>query len=163
MLFFAILCLCAWGAQAQECEIVSVLHLKTTQGAAYDFLLRDQKPEVLCYNGKMTVSYDGGVGCLTFAREDVATLTIEERDTTPVSEVASAERHVSFDLTARGRIRVRGLKDGEKVQAYSADGKTVATMRSHGGEASLDLTAQPRGVYVIKAGDGRNTFKMLKP
>ena len=159
--FFLNTFLCAMALQAQE--LVSVLHLQTTQGAVYDFVLRDQQPEVLCYNGYMTVTYDGGAGCLTFAREDVSKLTIEQRDVTPVTDVAATGRHVSFDLTARGRVRVRGLKDSEIVHAYSADGKTIASVRCHNGEASLDLTAQPRGVYVIKAGDGRDTFKMLKP
>lgn len=167
LIFLLGLC-CCLAAVAQEQTMMAALCLRTTDGAAYDFLIADQRPQVVCQHEQMVVTYtttEGASGSLSFSRDAVAQLTIAQRDMTPVKGVKGGDDgRVTFNLTAPGRVCVSGLADGEAVHAYTADGKmAVAPVYSHDGKAVVDLTGQQRGIYLLRAGNRSHTFKILKP
>ena len=64
-----------------------------------------------------------------------------------VSNEAQPEARVTF-----GQVAFTGLKAGSRVAVYSLDGQQVLSVTaSEEGRAAADLSALPRGIYVVKA------------
>jgi len=154
------------GIYAQSSS--QVLNLTLTDGTAYHFLLADQHPVVTSRNGQLFVTYhyaeDGSLAPrLCFERDAVQRLTFGAQDPVGVVNPADNTSAVRFDLVSPNRIRVCGLSEGDRVEAASVDGRSaVPARRASSGELTLDLSRQPRGVYVISV-NHRRTFKFVKP
>ena len=161
---FACLAVCCIYAQT---DVRSVMHLTLKDGTVYHFLLSDQRPTLKSHYSRLVVTYQCADGSgqapqLTFERDVVQSLTFGNYDPTAVA-LPKSESTIRFNLTAPGEVRVSGLQPGDCLEAYGADGKQVAAARrAASGELSLNLSHQPRGVYIISV-NRRQTFKFLKP
>ena len=72
-------------------------------------------------------------------------------------------QRISFNLTSAGVARVSGLQSSDRLQVFGLDGKSVSAVVSRNdGEATIDLTQQPRGIYIVSV-NLRFTFKLMKP
>ena len=77
--------------------------------------------------------------------------------------VKGEEPGIRFDLTRQGVVHVSGLSDSDRLTVVSLDGKQVKPAVSlNGSEATVDLTGQPRGCYIVRV-NKRFSFKLLKP
>ena len=75
----------------------------------------------------------------SFSEEPVAIRQVESPSTPDVS--------VAF-----GQAAFKGLKAGSRIAVYTIDGVMVTSIAAdEAGEASVDISALPRGIYVVKA------------
>ena len=151
------------GAMAEEHSTLFV-HLK--DGSIVQFTLPVQKPVVSFTRGMMKVAFqeNGDEDYVSFERDQVENLTIGTTDATAIEDVKSDEcQRISFNLTSAGVVRVGGLQPSDRLQVFSIDGKSVsAVMSRNDGEATVDLTQQPRGIYIVSVNQ-RFSFKLMKP
>ena len=151
------------GAWAEERSILFV-HLK--DGTIVQFTLPVQKPVISFTRGMMKVAYqeNGDEDYVSFERDQVENLTVGTTDVTAIEDVKSDEaQRVSFNLTSAGVVRVSGLQPSDHLQVFGLDGKSVSAVVSRNdGEATVDLTQQPRGIYIVSVNQ-RFTFKLMKP
>ena len=148
------------GALAEEHGTLFV-HLK--DGTIVQFILPVQKPEVSFTRGMMKVAFqeNGNEDYVSFERDQVENLTVGTTDVTAIEDVKSDEcQRISFDLTCAGVARVSGLLPSDRLQVFGLDGSEVVSRND--GEATVDLTQQPRGIYIVSVNQ-RFTFKLMKP
>lgn len=151
-----------------QTEAHTVLNLSLKDGTSYHFLIAGQKPEMKSRNGQLVVTYQNADGSgqapqLRFERDAVERLTFGGYDPVGVAAPETMKPGVRFDLVSPGRILISGLSRGDRVEAASLDGRSaVPARRASSGELTLDLSRQPRGVYVISVNQ-RHTFKYVKP
>ena len=151
------------GAMAEERSTLFV-HLK--DGTIVQFTLPVQKPVVSFTRGMMKVAFqeNGNEDYVSFERDQVENLTVGTTDVNAIEDVKSDEcQRISFNLTSAGVVRVGGLQSSNRLQVFSIDGKSVSTVVSRNdSEATIDLTQQLRGVYIVSVNQ-RFSFKLMKP
>jgi hypothetical protein len=113
---------------------------------------------------KVAFQENGNENYLSFERDQVDNLTVGTTDVTAIENVKSDEcQRVSFDLTSAGVVRVSGLQPSDRLQVFSIDGRSVSAVVSRNeGEATIDLTQQPRSIYIVSVNQ-RFSFKLMKP
>ena len=151
------------GAMAEEHSTLFV-HLK--DGSIVQFTLPVQKPVVSFTRGMMKVAFqeNGNEDYVSFERDQVENLTVGTTDVNAIEDVKSDEcQRISFNLTNAGVVRVGGLQPSDRLQVFSIDGKSVSTVVSRNdSEATIDLTQQPRSIYIVSVNQ-RFSFKLMKP
>ena len=151
------------GAMAEEHSTLFV-HLK--DGSIVQFTLPVQKPVVSFTRGMMKVAFqeNGNEDYVSFERDQVENLTVGTTDVTALKDVKRNEaQRISFDLASAGVVRVSGLQPSDRLQVFGLDGKNVgAAVSRNDGEAIVDLTPKPRGIYIVSVNQ-RFTFKLMKP
>ena len=158
----------AAGVMAEEQSALFV-HLK--DGSKVQFVLPVQEPVVTCQNGTMSVDYleeesenSHQTVTVQFQRDEVESLTVETVETVAINALPSdGTQRIRFDLTRAGVVRISGLEKTDRLQVYSLDGKSIdAAVTQHDGGATVDLSQQRRGVYMVSVNQ-RFTFKLTKP
>ena len=151
------------GACAEEHGTLFV-HLK--DGTMVQFTLPVQKPVVSFTRGMMKVAFqeNGNEDYVSFDRDQIENLTVGTTDVTAIEDVKSDEcQRICFDLTSAGVVRVSGLLLSDRLQVFGLDGKSVSAVVSRNdGEATIDMTQQPRGIYIVSVNQ-RFSFKLMKP
>ena len=154
------------GEQSGDFPHLCVLYVHLKDGSKVQFMLSVQKPVVSCGRGIMKIFYqeDDGEKYMAFERDQVEDLTFGTADATAIDEAkADNAQRVTFDLTRNGIVRASGLLPSDHLQVFSIDGKRVsAVVNRHHGEATVDLSHKPRGLYLISV-NKRFTFKLMKP
>ena len=123
------------------------------------------QPSITCYHQLLTLTWqDSEEGEQTLQMEKPVTMRLLRKSEKPDAvKDAKAEPRILFNVKEPGIVRATGLRAGQVVKAYAADGRTVATATANAaGEAVINVKTQTRGMYVISAGK-RETFKILKP
>ena len=142
-------------------EDLSSLYVFLKDGNKVQFILPVQKPIVTFEKGTMYVSYGDYV--MSFERDEVNYLKVDKADLTTIEEVQADEPRVRFAMTHKGVVNVSGLQQTDRIQVYSLDGKSVdAAISRHEGEATVDLSQQKHGVYMVSVNKSF-TFKLMKP
>ncbi len=154
----------ATGAMADDGTGTLCVHLK--DGSRVRFVLPVEQPVVSCQEGVMRVDYQMGDGMLSticYHRDEVAFLNVEKQGGVITGEMSPADARILFDLTRPGVLHVSGLKTTDRLQVYRLDGKHAkADTARHGDEATVDLSREPRGVYMVSVNNSF-TFKLMKP
>ena len=131
-----------------------------------EFILPVEKPVVCFDRGMMKVAFqeNGNENYVSFERDQVENLTVGTTDVTALKDVKRNEaQRISFDLASAGVVRVSGLQPSDRLQVFGLDGKNVgAAVSRNDGEAIVDLTPKPRGIYIVSVNQ-RFTFKLMKP
>ncbi len=90
-----------------------------------------------------------------FFEDDVVETDIQQVDG------AGAAKHPVFHY-ANGAVSVSGMAAGGRLSVSSIGGSLVGDVKADGqGNAGIDLSGLPTGVYVVSAGSGIS-FKLLK-
>ena len=138
-------------------------------GTKVQFVLSKQEPTITYRRGVMAVNFVNSKSevpnyeALYFDRDQVNYLKVDEPDPNAIEEVKSDEPRIRFNLTRKGVVSVSGLNQDDHLQVYGLDGKIIdAIVSRHDGEATVDLTQQRRGVYVVSV-NKNFTFKLMKP
>ena len=151
------------GAWAEERSTLFV-HLK--DGSIVQFTLPVQKPVVSFTRGMMKVAFqeNGNEDYVSFERDQVENLTIGTTEVNTIEDVKSDEcQRISFNLTSAGVVRISGLQLSDRLQVFSIDGRSVSAVVSRNdSEATIDLTQQPRSIYIVSVNQ-RFSFKLMKP
>ena len=127
------------------------------------------QPTVTCYHQVLTLEWldeELGMQKVMAGTGDGVSIRLMRASESIPDAVAAPEQVAStviFDIKQAGIVRVRGINQGARVQAFAPEGRVVATaVAASGGEAVISLKAQPRGMYLISVNQ-RETFKILKP
>lgn len=170
----SLLCLLTASASAvkatDETEPLSVLEIAVPNTehdpeAQFTYIELSQQPIISCHHQLMTIIW-------LDAEKDYQELQLPEgvgmrliRPSEMPNAIHATREHagsVVFDMKEPDIVRVRGLKQGMRVTAFSTGGQSVKTaVANAGGETTLSLKGLARGIYVISAGE-RETFKIVK-
>jgi hypothetical protein len=163
---FLLLFLSLTMAVAAMAEEHSKLLVFLKDGNNVQFDLPTQKPVVNCTHGTMIIllQEDHFDHYVSFERDKIEKLTVELANANAIDDVKSDDgQRIGFDLTRASEVRVRGLRLTDHLQVFSLDGKRVdATICLSNGEATVDLSQNPHGVYVVSVNQ-RFSFKLMKP
>lgn len=144
-------------------EDMSSLYILLKGGNKVQFILPVQKPMVTCAKGTMYVYYDDYTQIMSFERDEVDYLEVKQADLTAIDKAEINEPDIRFDLTHKGVVSIYGLQAKDRIHVYSLDGKSVdATITRHESEATVDLSQQRRGIYMVSVNNSF-TFKLMKP
>lgn len=121
------------------------LLLTMSDGSQAEFALSEQPVITIadgllvltCGERELSTPLDGV--SYSFSEEPVAIRQVESPSTPDVS--------VAF-----GQAVFKGLKAGSRIAVYTIDGVMVTSIAAdEAGEASVDISGLPRGIYVVKA------------
>lgn len=164
----SVLLLWMTATSAMAEETWSSLYVFLKDGSKVQFILPIQKPSAYCMEGVMYVYnygdyYGNGSYSVAFERDEVDYLKVDKADLTGVEEIQSDEPRIRFDLTRKGVVSISGLQSADRIQVFGLDGKSInAAINRHDSEATVDLTQQRRGVYVVSVNQSFS-FKLMKP
>ena len=121
------------------------------------------KPEIEVTTDGLSVS-SSSTSAVSYAFTDVQKFYFEddviETGISQVEGVVSAERPV-FNYV-NGIVTVSGMSAGERLSAVTLSGSLVNAAKADAeGNASIDLSNAPAGVYIVSTGSGVS-FKLLK-
>ena len=158
-LFLLLLSLLMAIAVRAEERYALIAHLN--DGSKVQFFLAEEQPQIRFYNSVMTIHAVSTE--LVFGRDQVKDLVVEKVEASKIDEVQAEESRISFDLRRAGVVHVCGLTDQDRLQVFGLDGKNMtADVTRQGDEATIDLSAKPRGFYLVSV-NKRFTFKLMKP
>lgn len=154
----------ASNAMAEE---TSSLFVFLKDGSIVQFILPTENPTVAFSKGNMTVTCSNqepdSWRDVTFQRDEVDYLKVDDSIPTAIENVKNDEPRVRFDMTRKGIVNINGLQSTDRIQVYELDGKSAdAAISRHEGEATVDLSQQKRGVYMVSVNKSF-TFKLMKP
>ena len=139
-LLFALMLMKPFTAKAQQ-----YLVLTQSDGSQVEFALTDN-PVITLEGGNLVVTC-GDQQVSTSLEGTSYAFTDTPSAIEQVSNEAQPEARVTF-----GQVAFTGLKAGSHVAVYSLDGQQVLSVTaSEEGRAAADLSALPRGIYVVKA------------
>lgn len=120
------------------------------------------KPEIAVTSDGLTLSLSG-TATVSYQFSDVEKFYFEDNVETGIAQVegtASAQRPV-FNYVG-GVLTVSGMAAGERIAIVTLGGSQVNASKANSeGNASIDLSNAPAGVYVVSTGSGVG-FKLLK-
>ena len=101
---------------------------------------------------------------MTFERDQIESLKVlDESEVVALDAAKDDSQSIRFDMTRPGVVNVSGLQDTDRLQVYTLDGKSISpSVSRHGKEASVDLSSQKQGVYIVSVNQCF-TFKLMKP
>ena len=157
-LFFTIALL--WGvvglAQAQTQEIfVTVKYTEQGTVKTDDFSLEGGIVQIL--NNTVLVIFEGNPALnRVYQFDDINTMSFEQRNV-GVSENETENFKVFFDGNT---LNITALQVVGAASVYSVTGALVAQVESCTNTAQINLSALPKGVYMVQA--GKNIVKIIK-
>jgi len=144
-----------------------MLLLFLKDGSKLEIHLPVEKPEIRCSRGIMQIDYlaNGYASTsMTFERDQIESLKVlDESEVVALDATKNDSQSIRFDMTRPGVVNVSGLQDTDRLQVYTLDGKSISpSVSRHGKEASVDLSSQKQGVYIVSVNQCF-TFKLMKP
>ena len=121
------------------------------------------KPVITVTGEGLTVSMNGGYNEVAYTFADVQKFYFEDDVETAIQqvEVATEGQRPVFTYT-NGVVSVSGMGAGERITVVTLSGSQVNAAKADSeGNASVDLSGTPAGVYVVSTGSGVG-FKLLK-
>lgn len=148
--------------------VLSVLLLGSATAAmagetGVTFLFRNGKTASFAFASKPCIAMTAGGVSVTSTTESAAEYQFSDVQRYYFEEInADAIRSVSADAAvtpvfrySQGVMTVQGMKPGERISAATVSGSLVSTVKAdEQGNARLDLSAMPQGMYVIATAGG---------
>ena len=158
ILTMALLCLTvglprmlAWEGPEMKIKMVLVWNTDGTY-VAYNC---SHHPEMKTDSVNITLTVGDSIS-VYYPLNEVRRLTFDDEGLTPVEQVAK-QGVVSINQQS---VIISDLKAGTTVVVYDANGRMVAKSKSANGQANVNISRLPYGVYVVRAGNVN--FKFLK-
>ncbi|MBP5546987.1 MAG: hypothetical protein J6X59_06920 [Bacteroidales bacterium] len=124
--------------------LVTHLVLNTADGQTV-VALADQ-PVITVADGMLVVK-KGGAEVLSVALDKVRNYSFADDASTGIKEALAGKGGLK-----EGHVYMTQVKAGEVIDIFAADGRRVGSQRvSADGLVDVDLTAQPKGVYIVKS------------
>lgn len=147
------------------------IYVNLVDGNYVQFVLSEQQPTLEWMDDKMTVFYGDyhlAADQISYERDKVIFEHNQVKDIrfsipTGIEKISADKHEMSINLSQSGFVRIKGLKKKYPVDVYFMDGKKVSAPSSYQeSETVIDLSAKPRGIYIISVSPSF-TFKMMKP
>lgn len=132
---------------------VNILKINLADGSNVTFALAD-KPKMGVVSNEMVI--ETARQTVTIKYKDLVNFTFCDSSTTGIDKTVSKETYQMKE----GQMLFEGLRAGEQVLVYNAVGIIVLqTSASADGNASVDTTHLPNGVYIART--AHSAFKFL--
>jgi hypothetical protein len=153
----ALLCGAVWVAQAQT-QITYVTVEYTEQGTIKtdDFSLEGGLVQIL-NNSVMIVFAENPALNRTYVFDDINTMNFERRTVNAIENADAETFKVHFDGNI---LHINAAQSIGKVNVYSITGARVAEVESAAHTAQMNLSALPKGTYIVQT--GTNSVKIIK-
>ena len=117
-------------------------------------------PTLLVYGDLLQIQ-TGSLNMGSINKNDVKHITYSETAMTQgINEIKMSDITVNPRVT-HATITISGLKDGDNVSLYNAAGAACnAAVTRQGGAASVDMTAEPNGLYILTV--NKESYKIIK-
>lgn len=134
------------------------------------FLFRNGTKASFAFSAKpcLAMTADGisvtaeGESTATFLFSDVQRYYFEDISLTSIKAVKDQSASSPVFRYANGTVTVQGMKPGERVSVATVSGALVSTAHADDqGTTQIDLSASPKGMYVIGTGSGVS-YKIVK-
>lgn len=124
--------------------------VETTAGSAYEFYIADN-PRISYQDNLLVIQNDKGLTVSVEAAE-VKSFRFYSSDVTAIKGI---------EMNGQFGSKLMGLKAGSDVKVFAIDGKSIqSTTVGNEGNAEIDFSQLPTGIYVVKTEKG--SFKIKK-
>lgn len=108
----------------------------------------------LTFNGdKVIITYSNGENS---GEVDMESVVIAFTTSTGIGAISTYQ----FNGIVDGTLNIGNIADGTPIVVYNTSGSIVASMKSSGNSAQIDINGQPSGIYLLKA--GKQVVKFVK-
>lgn len=142
--------MCSLAAQAQstpEWALVEPVSGETVLMSSVGFLLASDADDtfaVVCNDGRV----------ISGARS----VSFRQVDPTGISAAASTEGARLTGGCVDGTLRLTGCAEGTQITVCDGGGRTVRSVTASDGGTTVDVSALPAGVYILRAGKAAVKF-----
>lgn len=114
----------------------------------------EQVATKLTFNGdKVIINYSNGENS---GEVDMESVVISFTTSTGISAISTYQ----FNGIVDGTLNIGNIADGTPIVVYNTSGSIVASVKSSGNSAQIDINEQPSGIYLLKA--GKQVVKFVK-
>ena len=118
------------------------------------------KPEITATDDGLAIS-SSTTEAVTYQVADVLQFYFEDGSDDSKVETVVSEQHTVFNF-ANGVVMVNGMKADEQILVAAVSGIFVVSSKADGeGNARIDVSTAPAGVYIVRTGSGVS-FKLIK-
>lgn len=140
-------------AEKATCLVVQL----QTEGESVFFL--GKNPQLMYFADSLAVVYDNQQ--LNFALKDIKNYHFDERVPAGIGQVEGQAIQQGYTSFSESLVVFTNYPAGNRINVFTVSGRKVATVVVDGsGNAQLDMSNQPAGVYIINT--GKSAFKWLK-
>ncbi len=108
----------------------------------------------LTFNGdKVIITYSNGENS---GEVDMESVVITFTTSTGIGAISTYQ----FNGIVDGTLNIGNIADGTPIVVYNTSGSIVASVKSSGNSAQIDINGQPSGIYLLKA--GKQVVKFVK-
>ena len=126
----------------------------TTQTITINGETVEQVPTKLTFNGdKVIITYSNGENS---GEVDMESVVISFTTSTGIGAISTYQ----FNGIVDGTLNIGNIADGTPIVVYNTSGSIVASVKSSGNSAQIDINGQPSGIYLLKA--GKQVVKFVK-
>ena len=148
-----------WTLLQPEEEKGYTLVVKLNDGSEEKYVLKE-RPEAWMQGTRLRI--ESTTMSTAYERTDIEKFYFLDKDGNPsgIKAVAEAETSLTVRQLSNGRLQVSGLADDDAVRVFDLSGRLLTTVKSDGSNSlSIDLSQQPKGVYIININNKR-TIKL---
>jgi len=151
-----------WEVVAPQEEKDYTLVVRLKNGHEEKYLLKD-RPSAWPSGSKLNI----GTTTLSasYERTDIEEFYFLDKNgnSSSIKDIAQNEPDLTVRQLSQGRLQVDGLEDGGIVRVYDISGRLLNTMKTDGvSPVSIDLSQQPKGVYIININNSRTIKIQVK-
>lgn len=126
----------------------------TTQTITINGETVEQVATKLTFNGdKVIITYSNGENS---GEVDMESVVITFTTSTGIGAIST----YLFNGIVDGTLNIGNIADGTPIVVYNTSGSIVASVKSSGNSAQIDINGQPSGIYLLKA--GKQVVKFVK-
>lgn len=126
----------------------------TTQTITINGETVEQVATKLTFNDdKVIITYSNGENS---GEVDMESVVITFTTSTGIGAISTYQ----FNGIVDGTLNIGNIADGTPIVVYNTSGSIVASMKSSGNSAQIDINGQPSGIYLLKA--GKQVVKFVK-
>ena len=126
----------------------------------HEFQLAGNRPEVKFGASTLQVIISSAVQA-EFSQDDVVKIAYKNPQQTDIDSPVADRNTAEINYQDDGKLVISQLSDGAAVSIYAMDGRQLRRLSTSGdGTCRLDLSALPKGVYLVKT--DTITYKIMK-
>ena len=126
----------------------------------HEFQLAGNRPEVKFGASTLQVIISSAVQA-EFSQDDVVKITYKNPQQTDIDSPVADRNTAEINYQDDGMLVISQLSEGAAVSIYAMDGRQLRQLSASGdGTCRLDLSALPKGVYLVKTDS--ITYKIMK-
>jgi hypothetical protein len=126
----------------------------------HEFQLAGNRPEVKFGASTLQVIISSAVQA-EFSQDDVVKIAYKNPEQTDINSPVADRNTAEINYQDDGQLVISRLSEGAAVSIYAMDGRLLRRLSTSGdGTCRLDLSALPKGVYLVKT--DTITYKIMK-